>query len=127
MLHRGRPLEPMEEEVLGAGLMLLGDFGRAGNFALRSRHRVCTRPLLTLEGWSASSGPAELELVAGPEAPAPSALSALWTAGDSCAGVIEGAKLPDSATAGRGRWGGASCATSSEKERRFRGVVPVMS
>ena len=41
---------PMEEDAIGAGLLLLGDLGRAGSFALRSPHRVFTRPLLTLEG-----------------------------------------------------------------------------
>ena len=123
---------PTEEDAiwaeLGPLLLLLGDVGRAGSFAFRSRQRVFTRPLLMLEGWSTSSGPAELELeVAGPEAPAPGALSALWPAGDSFAEIIEGARLPASAAAGRGRWGGVSCATSSEKDRRFKGVVPVMS
>ena len=77
MLQRGRPLESMEGDAIGAELLLLGDFGRAGSFALRSRHRVFTRPVPPLEDGRASGDPAEPVLVAGPEAPGPSALSAL--------------------------------------------------
>ena len=57
MLHRGRPLVPTEEDAIWSTvgpllllllLLLLGDFGRVGSFAFRSRHRVFTPPLLVL-------------------------------------------------------------------------------
>ena len=114
--------ESVEDEAIGAGLLLLlGPFGRSGSFVLRSRHRVFTRLPPPMGGWRASSGPAELELPAGPEAPAPSALSAprVYRSG--------GARLPTCVASGRGRWGGESPATSSEKDLRFKRVVPVMS
>ena len=100
----------MEEGAIGAELLLLlGDFGRSGSFVLRSRHRVFTRLTPPMGGWRASSGPAELELAAGPEAPAPSTLSApnVYRSG--------GARLPTCVASGRGRWGGESPTTSSEK------------